>query len=181
MSRGGENVNGDNNSYVTMTEPDGLARHATRLPDGTFCAVREPGEPLSREEVAGMLSDVLRILHARVTTSRFKPKTSDPGLMAMVRGFVGASQALTAVLRDRDLDDLDRRIAALEEAVYSRRRDSGTMHEGQQPRHSATMRDGPVFSDREPGRIRAISGPVPPPAGEGGAKRRTPDPRRTEP
>jgi hypothetical protein len=28
------------------------------------------------------------------------------------------------------------------EAVYSRRRDSGTMHEGQQPRHSATMRDG---------------------------------------
>ena len=33
------------------------------------------------------------------------------------------------------------------EAVYSRRRrgDSGTMHEGQQPRHSATMRDGPVF------------------------------------
>ena len=35
------------------------------------------------------------------------------------------------------------------EAVYSRRRDSGTMHEGQQPRHGATMRDGPVFSDRD--------------------------------
>ena len=155
MSRGGENVNGDNNSYVTMTEPDGLARHATRLPDGTFCAVREPGEPLSREEVAGMLSDVLRILHARVTTSRFKPKTSDPGLMAMVRGFVGASQALTAVLRDRDLDDLDRRIAALEEAVYSRRRDSGTMHEGQQPRHSATMRDGRPAA----GGVRRVRGP----------------------
>jgi len=114
-------VNRDNNSYVTVTEPDGLARHATRLPDGTFCAVREPGEPLSREEVAGMLSDVLRILHARVTTSRFKPKTSDPGLMAMVRGFVGASQALTAVLRDSDLDDLDHRIAALEEQVIANR------------------------------------------------------------
>ncbi|MDY0237195.1 MAG: hypothetical protein RBR71_14315 [Gudongella sp.] len=68
-----------------------------------------------------MLSDVLRILHARVTTSRFKPKTSDPGLMAMVRGFVGASQALTAVLRDSDLDDLDHRIAALEEQVIANR------------------------------------------------------------
>lgn len=44
-------------------------------------------------------------------------------------------------------------------------------------RHSETKnRDGPVFPDRGPGRIRAISGPVPPPAGEGDAKRRTPDP-----
>lgn len=122
---GGENVNGDGDSYMTMAETGPLAGQIPRTPDGTFCAVREPGEPLSREEVAGMLSDVLRILHARVTTSRFKPKTSDPGLMAMVRGFVGASQALTAVLRDRDLDDLDRRIAALEEATEDRTRKRG--------------------------------------------------------
>mgnify|MGYP000903220916 CR=1 FL=1 len=44
----------------------------------------------------------------------------------------------------------------------------------QAARHSATYRDGPVSSDRDPGRIRAISGPVPPPTGEGDAKRRTP-------
>ena len=40
-------------------------------------------------------------------------------------------------------------------------------------RHCETVRYSP---DRGPGRIRAISGLVTPPAGEGDAKRRTPDP-----
>ena len=122
---GGENVNGDGDSYMTMAETGPLAGQIPRTPDGTFRAVRKTGDALSREELAGMLSDVLKILHSRATASRFKPKNSDPGLMAIVRGFVQGAQALTAVLRDSDLDDLGRRIAALEEATDDRTRKRG--------------------------------------------------------
>jgi len=52
--------------------------------------------------MAGMLSDVLKILHARVTAPRFKPKASDAELMAMIRAFVQTSQALATILRDRN-------------------------------------------------------------------------------
>jgi len=38
-----------------------------RTEDGTFKAERVPGEPLTREELAGMLSDILKKLHARAT------------------------------------------------------------------------------------------------------------------
>jgi hypothetical protein len=35
-----------------------------RTAAGTFKAEREPGEALSRDEIAGMLSDILKILHS---------------------------------------------------------------------------------------------------------------------
>lgn len=86
-----------------------------RATDGTFIAIREPGEPLSREELAAMLSDVLKRLHARVTATRFKPRASDPELMAIVRAFTAGVTVLNSVLKDSDLDDMVRRIDALEQ------------------------------------------------------------------
>ena len=87
----------------------------TRTTAGTFKAEREPGEALSREEIASMLSDVLKTLHARVTAARFREKESDPGMMAIIRGFVQGAQALNAVIKDRDLDEIERRVIALEQ------------------------------------------------------------------
>ena len=85
-----------------------------RTEDGTFKAEREPGELLTREELAAMLSDILKKLHARATAPRFKAKETDPALMALVRVFVQGATALNGVIRDRDLDELEERIAKLE-------------------------------------------------------------------
>ena len=87
----------------------------TRTAAGTFKAEREPGKALSRDEIAGMLSDVLKKLHARITAPQFRPKESDSELMAVVRGFVQASTAFAGVLKDRDLDEIERRAIALEQ------------------------------------------------------------------
>ena len=91
----------------------------SRTEDGTFTAQRAPGESLTREEIAGMTSDILKKLHARATAPRFYAKESDQNLMALVRAFVQGVTALNAVIRDRDLDELERRIAELEAAKES--------------------------------------------------------------
>jgi len=87
-----------------------------RAEDGTFTAKREPGEPLNREELAGMLSDCLKILHARATATRFQGKKSDPTLMAIIRAFTQAAVALNQLIRDDELEKLDERLAELEKA-----------------------------------------------------------------
>lgn len=86
----------------------------SRTEDGTFTAQREPGEPLTREELAAMTSDILKKLHARATAARFYPKDSDQSLMAIVRAFVQGVTALNSVIKDQDLEDVERRLAALE-------------------------------------------------------------------
>ncbi|MFA7120805.1 MAG: hypothetical protein WC277_04955 [Bacilli bacterium] len=88
----------------------------TRSAAGTFKAERAPGDALTREELAGMLSDVLKNLHARVTATRFKAKAADPEQMAIVRALVQASQTLNTVIKDSNEADFERRLAALEEA-----------------------------------------------------------------
>jgi hypothetical protein len=93
-----------------------------RTEDGTFKAEREPGEPLTREELAAMLSDILKKLHARATAPRFKAKKTDPALMALVRAFVQGATALNGVIRDRDLDEIEERITKLEAAREARER-----------------------------------------------------------
>ncbi|MBN1194699.1 MAG: hypothetical protein JXA08_05070 [Methanomicrobiaceae archaeon] len=92
-----------------MTEP------RTRTPAGTFKTEREPGEALKRDEITRMLSDVLKKLHGRITAARFKTKESDPGWLAAVRAMSATAQALNTTLKDEQIDELSRRIAALEE------------------------------------------------------------------
>jgi len=86
-----------------------------RTAAGTFQAEREPGEALSREEIAGMLSDVVKKLHTRLTAARFKEHTTDPGLLAMARAFTAAIGALDGVLKNQQIDELESRLAALEQ------------------------------------------------------------------
>lgn len=110
-----------------------------RTEDGTFKAEREPGEPLTREELAAMLSDILKKLHARATR-RFKAKT-DPALMALVRAFVQGATALNGVIRDRDLDEIEERITKLEAARAGAAPGNPApdeVREHEQPKHSAT-------------------------------------------
>lgn len=85
-----------------------------RAGDGTFTAVREPGEALSREELAAMLSDVLKKLHARVTATRFVAKDTDRSLMEITRGLVSGAAALGGLIKDGEMDDFEERLAALE-------------------------------------------------------------------
>lgn len=86
----------------------------SRTSDGTFTAVREPGEALTREELAAMLSDVLKKLHARVTATRFVMKDADRSMMELTRGFVSGAAALGGIIKDQDLDRFEERLAALE-------------------------------------------------------------------
>ena len=85
-----------------------------RTADGTFTAVREPGEALTREELAAMLSDVLKKLHARVTATRFVAKDSDRAMMEITRGLVSGAAALGSLIKDREMEDFEERLAALE-------------------------------------------------------------------
>ena len=78
-------------------------------------AEREPGEPLSREDLASMASDVLKKLHARATASTFRSKKTDPELLATVRAFTSGVVALNGVLRDQEIADLEQRVRDLEE------------------------------------------------------------------
>jgi hypothetical protein len=87
----------------------------TRTPAGTFAAAREPGEALSREELSRMLSDVVKILHTRVTAGRFVEKKTDSAFMGLVRGLVQAASTLDGVIKNSDLQSIEERLAALEE------------------------------------------------------------------
>jgi hypothetical protein len=87
----------------------------TRTRAGTFAAVREPGDALSREELSRMLSDVVKILHTRVTAGRFVEKKTDSAFMGLVRGLVQAASTLDGVIKNSDLQSIEERLAVLEE------------------------------------------------------------------
>ncbi len=93
----------------------------SRTADGTFTAVREPGDALSREELAAMLSDILKKLHARVTATRFVMKDADRSMMELTRGFVSGAAALGGLIKDGEMDDFEERLAALESRKNERR------------------------------------------------------------
>lgn len=92
----------------------------TRTATGTFKSERTPGQALTREELARMTSDILKKLHARAAGDRFYPRESDQALMAIVRAFVQGVTALNGVLKDQEIDELNRRVKALEEQVHEK-------------------------------------------------------------
>lgn len=91
-----------------------------RTAAGTFAAEREPGEALERDELARMISDVVKILHGRLTAARFKSKKTDSGMLAMVRAFVQGATALDGLIKNSELQDIEERLAALEEPTKER-------------------------------------------------------------
>ena len=90
----------------------------TRSPTGTFKSEREPGEALTRDELARMTSDILRKLHRRAAGDRFYPRESDQQLMQIIRAFTAAVTALNSVLRDGEIDELNQRVKALEDGRH---------------------------------------------------------------
>ena len=97
-----------------MTQP--------RTRAGTFTARREPRKTLTRDELGGMASEILDKLYCRATAERFRPKESDKELMNIVRGFTGLASVVSGIIKDGTDEDLERRIAELEQRDAARRR-----------------------------------------------------------
>jgi hypothetical protein len=84
-------------------------------PDESRDSVAGTPKKISREELERMTSQLIRTLHKRSTAHRFKPspETDSPRLQ-YARACIAAVTAYTALLRDSELDALDKRIAELE-------------------------------------------------------------------
>lgn len=73
-------------------------------------------EKIDREQLLAINSDLIRTLHRRISGRRFRANKHDGTRLAVARALVQAVVAHNAVLRDMEMDELERRIAALEEA-----------------------------------------------------------------
>ncbi|WP_067051301.1 hypothetical protein [Methanofollis ethanolicus] len=93
---------------------------APRTAAGTFASEREPGKALERDELARMLSDVLKNLHGRLTAPRFKTKKADSEMLSMARVFVQAITALDGLIKNSELQEIEQRLSALEEPIKER-------------------------------------------------------------
>jgi hypothetical protein len=71
-------------------------------------------EKISRDELLEMTSRLFRILHRRTTAPRFKTSQHDRPRLAYARAAVTAATAYAGILKDVELDELKRRIEALE-------------------------------------------------------------------
>jgi len=86
-------------------------------------AERDPGEALTREELACMASDVLKKLHVRATARTFRSKKTDPALLAMVRAFMAGVTALNSVIAAMEAGEVKERLGRIEAALEIRERD----------------------------------------------------------
>ncbi len=77
---------------------------------------------ISRAELMEMSSRLIRLLHQRTTTKRFKPSGHDSPRLAYARATVAAVQAYTTLLRDSEIENLEKRIAELEGQMQGRNR-----------------------------------------------------------
>lgn len=73
-------------------------------------------EKIDREQLLAINSDLIRTLHRRISGRRFRSNQHDGTRLAIARALVQAITAHNQVLRDMEMEELDRRIAALEEA-----------------------------------------------------------------
>ena len=70
---------------------------------------------LDREELLQMASDLIEYLHGRACGPRFRPYPTDKDRAAFQRVMVAAMSAYGSILKDEELDNLKRRIEALED------------------------------------------------------------------
>lgn len=71
---------------------------------------------LDREELLQMASDLIEYLHGRACGPRFRPYPTDKDRAAFQRVMVAAMSAYGSILKDEEIDNLTRRIEALEDA-----------------------------------------------------------------
>jgi hypothetical protein len=68
----------------------------------------------SREKLLSANSELIGQLQARLKSKRFKPQDGDGVKLAYVRVFVQALQVQNSILKDNELDEIQKRIEALE-------------------------------------------------------------------
>ncbi|WP_214084197.1 hypothetical protein [Methanoculleus sp.] len=73
-------------------------------------------EKIDREQLLAINSDLIRTLHRRISGHRFRANKHDGTRLAVARALVQAVVAHNQVLRDLEVEELERRIAALEAA-----------------------------------------------------------------
>jgi hypothetical protein len=69
---------------------------------------------LDREELLQMASDLIGYLHTRSCGPRFRPYPTDKDRATFQRVMVAAISAYGSILRDEEIDEMKRRIDALE-------------------------------------------------------------------
>jgi hypothetical protein len=70
----------------------------------------------SRELLVSANSEIISQLHDRLKAKRFRPQEGDSIKLAYMRVFIQALTLQNAILRDSELEELQDRIKALEEA-----------------------------------------------------------------
>lgn len=69
---------------------------------------------ISRDELERMTSQLIRTLHRRTTAHRYKPSQHDAPRLQYARATIAAVTAYAALLKDSELNELEKRIAELE-------------------------------------------------------------------
>jgi len=77
-------------------------------------ALKKRRTRLDREELLQLASNLIEYLHDRACGPRFRPYPTDKDRVAFQRVLVAAIQAYGGILRDSELDELKRRLTALE-------------------------------------------------------------------
>lgn len=72
------------------------------------------GKKISRDELERMTSQLIRTLHKRSTSTRFKPSGHDSPRLKYARACITAIAAYGGLLKDSELEALEKRIAELE-------------------------------------------------------------------
>jgi len=70
-----------------------------------------------------MLSEVSKKMYLRITAEKFREKATDDTFLKFCRTWSGLTQALTAVMRDQELEQLEQRIQELEKTPPQRERE----------------------------------------------------------
>ena len=94
------------NTELSGTEADSLT------PD-----LEKKTGPLTREEVLKLSSETIRSLHKRISVIRFKGQAGDRDRLAYVRALVSLLQVYSGILKDQEIEDLEKRLDALEKEV----------------------------------------------------------------
>ena len=70
---------------------------------------------LDREELLQMASDLIEYLHGRACGPRFRPYPTDKDRAAFQRVMVAAISAYGSILKDEEIENIKRRLEALED------------------------------------------------------------------
>lgn len=79
---------------------------------------------LTRSELLKLLTDAVKIVSGKVTAKRLREESSDSTRLAYARALAQLATPIISALRDNQLDELEKRIKAIEEGRTTPR-DSG--------------------------------------------------------